>query len=108
MLRSDRHHDKSDKFICFVLLFCSTVFTLTSKTRVTRKYQVTIPKEVRRKVGVEVGDEFKVTDKGELIVLQKVSKAKGLLAFAGCWRGYPENPEEFMKDIRSLWSSWKA
>ena len=33
---------------------------MASKTRVTRKYQVTIPKEVRKKVGVEVGDEFKV------------------------------------------------
>jgi len=81
---------------------------VTSKTKVTRKYQVTIPKEVRQKVGVEVGDEFKVSDKGELIVLQKVSKPRGLLTFAGCWKEYPEDPEEFMKDIRKLWSTWKA
>jgi len=81
---------------------------MTSKTRVTRKYQVTIPKEVRKKVGVEVGDEFKVTDKGALIVFQKVSKPRGLLTFAGCWKEYPEDPEEFMKDIRKLWSTWKA
>ena len=81
---------------------------MTSKTKVTRKYQVTIPKEVRQKVGVEVGDEFKVSDKGELIVLQKVSKPRGLLTFAGCWKEYPEDPEEFMKDIRKLWSAWKA
>jgi len=79
-----------------------------STTRVTRKYQVTIPKEVRKKVGVEVGDELKVMDKGELIVLQKVGKRKSLLAFAGCWKGYPENPEEFMRDLRRLWSTWKA
>ena len=81
---------------------------MKSATRVTRKYQVTIPKKVRKKVGVEVGDEFKVMDKGELIVLQKVSKEKGLLAFAGCWKGYPEDPDEFMKDLRRLWSTWKA
>ena len=81
---------------------------MKSTTRVTRKYQVTIPKEVRKKVGVEVGDELKVMDKGELIVLQKVSKAKSLLTFAGCWKGYPADPEEFMRDIRRLWSTWKA
>jgi AbrB family looped-hinge helix DNA binding protein len=79
-----------------------------STTRVTRKYQVTIPKEVRKKVGVEVGDELKVMGKGELIVLQKVSKAKSLLTFAGCWKGYPEDPEELMSDLRRLWSTWKA
>jgi AbrB family looped-hinge helix DNA binding protein len=79
-----------------------------STTRVTRKYQVTIPKEVRKKVGVEVGDELKVMDKGELIVLQKAGKAKSLLTFAGCWKGYPEDPEELMRDIRRLWSTWKA
>jgi AbrB family looped-hinge helix DNA binding protein len=81
---------------------------MASKTKVTRKYQVTIPKEVRKKVGVEVGGEFKVMDKGEFIVLQKVSKTKSILAFAGCWKEYPEDPEEFMKDIRKLWSTWKA
>jgi len=79
-----------------------------STSKVTRKYQVTIPKEVRKKVGVEIGDELAVTDKGELIVLQKVNKAKSLLAFAGCWKGYPEDTEELMRDIRSLWSTWKA
>jgi len=79
-----------------------------STTRVTRKYQITIPKEVRKKVGVEVGDELKVVDKGEFIVLQKADKAKSLLTFAGCWKGYPEDPEELMRDIRRLWSTWKA
>ena len=81
---------------------------MKSTSKVTRKYQVTIPKEVRKKVGVEIGDELAVTDKGELIVLQKVNKAKSLLAFAGCWKGYPEDTEELMRDIRSLWSTWKA
>ncbi len=81
---------------------------MKSTTRITRKYQVTIPKEVRKKVGVKVGDELAVMDKGELIVLQKVNKAKSLLEFAGCWKGYPEATEEFMRDIRSLWSTWKA
>jgi AbrB family looped-hinge helix DNA binding protein len=81
---------------------------VASKTKVTRKHQITIPKDVRVKVGIEVGDELKVMDKGELIILQKVNKPKGLLAFAGCWNGYPEDPDAFMKDLRKMWSTWKA
>ena len=78
------------------------------KVKVTRKYQVTIPKEVRRKVGVNIGDELRVIDKGELIVFQKIDKKKSLLEFAGCWKGYPENPDEFMRELRRLWSTWKV
>jgi AbrB family looped-hinge helix DNA binding protein len=80
---------------------------VTSKTRVTRKYQVTIPREVRVKTGIKVGDEFQVMDKGELIVLKKMNKGKSILDFAGCWEGYPEDPEKFMEDLRKMWSTWK-
>jgi len=80
---------------------------VTSKTRVTRKYQVTIPREVRVKTGIKVGDEFQVMDKGELIVLKKINKEKTILDFAGCWEGYPEDPEKFMEDLRKMWSTWK-
>lgn len=76
--------------------------------KVTRKYQVTIPKGVREKVGIKMGDELKVTDKGDLIVIEKIGKRRSLLDFAGCWRGYPENPEEFMEELRKLWSTWKV
>lgn len=81
---------------------------MKSATKVTRKYQVTIPKRVRKKVGVEVGDEFEVAEKDGLIILQKKKKEKNLLAFAGSWKGYPEDSEAFMKDLRKLWSTWKA
>ncbi len=81
---------------------------MNSKTRVTRKHQITIPKEVRKKVGIKVGDELKVRDDGDLIVLEKINKPKDLLAFAGCWNGYPEDPDSFMKDVRKLWSTWKV
>lgn len=78
---------------------------MASKTRVTRNYRVTIPKEVRKKMSIEIGDELKVTGKGKRIVLQKTSKTIDLLTLAGCWKGYPEYPEEFMKNVRKLWST---
>jgi len=77
-------------------------------TKVTRKYQITIPKDVRKKLGVEIGDELKVTEKDELIILKKVGKKKSLMEFAGCWKGYPEDPDEFLKELRRMWSTWKA
>ena len=59
------------------------------------------------KTGIKVGDEFQVMDKGELIVLKKINKEKTILDFAGCWEGYPEDPEKFMEDLRKMWSTWK-
>jgi AbrB family looped-hinge helix DNA binding protein len=37
---------------------------------VTRKYQVTIPKDVRKELGIEVGDEveFVKNEKGEFVI----------------------------------------
>jgi len=75
--------------------------------KVTRKYQITIPKEVREKVGVMIGDELRVVDKGEFIILKKRRKGKSLLELAGCWKGYPEDADEFMEELRKIWSTWK-
>ena len=81
---------------------------VTSTTKVTSNYRITIPKETRKKVGVEVGDELEVTCRGEFIVFRKIAKAKSVLSFAGCWKSYPEDPEKFMKELRELWSNWKV
>jgi len=81
---------------------------MEERVKVTRKYQVTIPKAVREKIGVKVGDELKVVDRGDTVVLRKVGGKKSLLELAGCWRGYPEEPDEFFKELRKLWSIWKV
>lgn len=39
------------------------------RTRVSSKYQVVIPKDVRERAGVKVGQEFQVVAKGGLITL---------------------------------------
>jgi len=75
--------------------------------KVTRKYQITIPKDVRKKVGIEIGDELRVADKGEFIILRKRRRGKSLLELAGCWEGYPEDADEFMKELRRIWSTWQ-
>jgi len=71
---------------------------------VTRKYQVTIPREVREKVGVKIGDEFLVHGNDKRIVLEK---PLGLEDLAGAW-SHVESTDEFMEDARRLWKTWKV
>jgi len=41
--------------------------------RVTRNYQITIPAEVRRRLGIKVGDRVVVEVEGDKIVIRKAS-----------------------------------
>ncbi|MEM0494139.1 MAG: AbrB/MazE/SpoVT family DNA-binding domain-containing protein [Thermofilum sp.] len=46
-----------------------------SKVKVTRSYQVTLPKDVREAVGIEVGDYLEVyVDERGRIVMEKVRR----------------------------------
>lgn len=41
---------------------------------VTRKYQITIPKETRTKLGIELGDKLLIRDDGERIIIEVPKK----------------------------------
>jgi len=45
-------------------------------TKVTRNYQITLPKEVREKLNISVGDVLEVRVEGDLIVIRKVSRKR--------------------------------
>ncbi len=47
------------------------------KVKVTRKYQVTIPREIRELLGIRAGDELRVTVEGNRIVLEPLKPAVG-------------------------------
>jgi len=74
-----------------------------AKVKVTRKYQVTIPEEVRHKIGVMIGDELLVREEGEKIVLERPIDLEKL---AGSW-SHIESTERFMEEVRGLWRTWK-
>lgn len=40
--------------------------------RVTRKYQITIPKRIREKLNIHVGDSLKMRVEGEKIIVEPV------------------------------------
>ena len=74
------------------------------KVKVTRKYQVTIPKEIRERIGVNIGDELLVNRSGRRIVLEKPVDLEDL---AGSWT-HIESTDAFMKNVRELWKTWKV
>ena len=56
--------------------------SLTDQVKVTRKYQVTIPKNVRSKLGVKIGDKLRVTSEDNRIIMEAakhVSNPSGVL-----------------------------
>jgi AbrB family looped-hinge helix DNA binding protein len=69
--------------------------------KVTGKYQVTIPKEIRERIGVNIGDELLVNRSGRRIVLEKPVDLEDL---AGFW-AHIESTDAFMKNIRELWKT---
>jgi len=48
------------------------IYYTVKRVKVTRSYQVTIPAEVRRALGIRVGDYLSVKVVGDRIVLEKV------------------------------------
>jgi AbrB family looped-hinge helix DNA binding protein len=53
-----------------------------ARTRVSPKYQVVIPKEVRESMGLKVGQEFQVIAKGGTITLVPERPIAALRGFA--------------------------
>ena len=87
---------------------CRTTMRSTAgameKVKVTRKYQVTIPKDVRERLGVRVGDELVVRGAEGRIVFEKSADLGGM---AGSW-SHIESTEEFMESARELWRTWTS
>jgi antitoxin PrlF len=74
------------------------------KVKVTRKYQVTIPKEVRESIGVKVGDELLVSRSERRIVFEKPVDLEEL---AGAWV-HVESTDRFMENVKKMWKTWKV
>jgi len=45
---------------------------------VTRKYQITIPKEIREKLKIEIGDKLLVSLEGDKIIIRPIKAIKAL------------------------------
>lgn len=71
-----------------------------AETTVTRKGQITLPKELRERFGIEEGDQMEVTRKGEEIVVRKVKRDFEIAL--GSWSDLDLN-EDFFRKLRGEW-----
>ncbi len=69
------------------------------RTKISSKYQITLPKEVRVGLGVGAGDELYVSREGDKIVLKFLPRMKEPTKFL---YGSVKSKEDAVKIIREL------
>jgi AbrB family looped-hinge helix DNA binding protein len=73
--------------------------------KVTRNFQVTIPKDVRRIKGIHVGDTVLFTIEQGRIDFVKLNKAKLIEETAGIWKGKIKgSSSDYVQSIRKEWA----
>ena len=70
-----------------------------TKTKISSKYQLTLPKEVREGLGIEAGDELYVMREGDRIVLKPLPTTKEPTKFL---YGSVKSKGDAVKIIREL------
>ncbi|MEK6928372.1 MAG: AbrB/MazE/SpoVT family DNA-binding domain-containing protein [Nanoarchaeota archaeon] len=70
--------------------------------KITRNFQVTLPKDVRKIVGVKEGDEVLFIVDGNNVSLLK-SEKDSIMAAAGIWESVKETGTEYQKRVRKEW-----
>ena len=73
------------------------IYFIMSKTKITRNYQITIPKEIRENLKLKIGDNIQIHIVGEKIVLEPINE--------NVWEKIsdflPENFDKIQKHIRN-------
>ncbi len=74
--------------------------------KVTRNYQVTIPKDIRRIQRINVGDTVLFSIDGNKVDFLKMNRDNILTEAAGSWKGMvKESGVEYVRSIRSGWTN---
>lgn len=73
--------------------------------KVTRNYQVTVPRDIRRVQGIEIGDTVLFAIEGTRVDFFKMGTDKILAEAAGAWKGkVKESGVEYVRGIRAGWA----
>ncbi len=75
---------------------------MLNESKVTKKGQITIPKEIRRKLGIKVGDKliFESTTQGFLLRKKESSNIDKIVEeTAGIWQDHPLFKDKDTKEI---------
>lgn len=76
--------------------------------KVTRNYQVTIPRDVRRIHDINVGDTVLFAIEGNKVDFFKMDRETILKEAAGSWRKMKESGIEFVRSVRGEWKKRKT
>lgn len=70
---------------------------------VTRNFQITLPRPIRRGLDLSIGDSVVIEERKDEVVLKKVKKDPVAAAF-GIWRGkVKEESKEYVNKLRESW-----
>jgi len=72
--------------------------------KVTRNYQVTIPKDIRRTQDIMIGDTVLFSIEGNKIDFLKIKREDMLKKAFGGWTETKERGVEYVRRIRKEWS----
>lgn len=73
--------------------------------KVTRNYQVTIPKDVRRIHDIDIGDEVLFVIEGPKVDFIKLKRADAIKEAAGIWKDKIKGSSvDYVKGMRKGWS----
>jgi AbrB family looped-hinge helix DNA binding protein len=71
------------------------------RARVTRKGQITIPKQIRDRLGLRPGDDLDVVAEGGMIAIRKRVGSKPFARFRGYLRGHAgKNADQLVEELR--------
>ena len=67
-----------------------------SKVKITRNYQITIPKEIRDKLKLKLGEKVTIRLEGDKIIVQRISDT----VWENCTDFLPENFDKILESLR--------
>ena len=70
--------------------------------KITRNYQVTLPRDIRKVISVREGDEIMFIVEDDRVLLTK-SKEDPVISAAGVWKNIKETGAEYQKRARGQW-----
>ncbi len=76
-------------------------------SKITRNFQITLPRDIRKAIHLSEGDEIILTIEGKNIVIRKADDDPVKTA-AGIWKENKESGLDYQKRIRSQWKKRKA
>lgn len=74
---------------------------------VTRKYQITIPKDIRRKLEIEIGDRLTIRYEGGLIIIEASKKVADPSEFLWSLSDEPRDVD-VLKLVEESWEEHRA